>query len=76
MSGGFAIRPRRFGNEREIDHQFTAASKIPGDCHTVKFGLGFFKRFPRMLQQSRGTMQVQTAFAARRDSEVLQNLRL
>ena len=80
-----SIRPgslRRFGdlgrfcNDREVADQFAAAAEVARDRHALEFGPGLAERILGVGEQDGGTVQMEAAFSAFRDGQVLQDLGL
>jgi hypothetical protein len=71
-----AVQLRRFRHDDEIRDELTAPPELAGDGHVLELGPGLLQRSLSVLQESGGAMQVQPAFAALRNRQVLQNLGL
>src|SRR3954454_2220524 len=65
-----------FGDKSEIGHQLAAAPEVAGDGDVLEVGALLGKGRLRMFEQGGGAMQMQSAFAALCDREVLQDLGL
>lgn len=76
LGGDHVLRLGRLGDQREVGHQFAPPSEVAGDRDALQVRASLRKRRLRVLKQGGCAVQMQSAFSASRDGQVLQNLGL
>src|SRR3954453_225379 len=61
----------RFCDDREFTDEFAASAEVACDCNALQLGPGLAERILGVCEKSGGTMQVEAAFAAFCDGQVL-----
>lgn len=61
----------RFCDDREFTDEFAASAEVACDCNALELGPGLAERILGVCEKSGGTMQVEAAFPAFCDGQVL-----
>jgi integrase len=61
----------RFCDDREFTDEFAASAEVACDCNALELGPGLAERILGVCEKSGGTMQVEAAFSAFCDGQVL-----
>jgi hypothetical protein len=66
----------RFCDDHEFTNEFAASAEVACDCNALELGPGLTERILGVREKSGGSMQMEAAFSAFRDCQVLQDLGL